>query len=104
MWINLVHNSIKFTPDRGNVRIELRRQGPRVLFSITDTGIGIAAEDQPHLFERFFKADPARERAHGGSGLGLAIAHKIVALHRGTISVASAPGAGATFSVSLPAE
>jgi len=104
VWINLVHNSIKFTPDGGNVRVELRRQGPCVLFSITDTGIGIAAEDQPHLFERFFKADPARERAHGGSGLGLAIAHKIVALHRGTISVASAPSAGATFSVSLPAE
>jgi signal transduction histidine kinase len=102
VWINLIHNSIKFTPNGGSVRIELRPAADQVAFRITDTGIGIAEADQAHVFERFFKADTSRDRAKGGNGLGLAIAHKIVDLHHGTIHVDSALGAGATFSVCLP--
>ena len=104
VWTNLIHNSIKFTPEGGSVRVELHRRLSEVVFRITDTGIGIAECDQAHIFERFFKADLARDRSQGGSGLGLAIAQKIVALHNGTISVASALGMGTTFTVSLPAE
>jgi two-component system, OmpR family, phosphate regulon sensor histidine kinase PhoR len=102
VWTNLIHNSIKFTPSGGSVRIELHPHADQIAFRIADTGIGIAEEDQAHVFERFFKADTSRDRAKGGNGLGLAIAHKIVDLHHGTIGVGSAPGVGATFSVCLP--
>ncbi|KPV47721.1 histidine kinase, partial [Kouleothrix aurantiaca] len=104
VWMNLLGNSIKFTPEGGSVRVELHRRLSEVVFRITDTGIGIAECDQAHIFERFFKADLARDRSQGGSGLGLAIAQKIVALHNGTIGVVSALGMGTTFTVSLPAE
>lgn len=104
VWLNLIHNSIKFTPDGGRIRIALHQQGDRVCFTITDTGIGIAAEDQIHIFERFYKADKSRTHAtNGGSGLGLAIVRKILDLHHGTITVASQPGTETTFVVSLPA-
>jgi two-component system, OmpR family, phosphate regulon sensor histidine kinase PhoR len=102
VWINLIQNSIRFTPDGGRVCVELRQQAGRVEFRITDTGAGISEEDQVHVFERFYKADKSRTRSHGGSGLGLAIAKKIVEMHQGTIGVASQPGAGATFTVRLP--
>jgi signal transduction histidine kinase len=104
VWVNLLHNAIKFTPDGGKIRITLQPQDDQIRFTITDTGIGIAAEDQVHIFERFYKADRARTRAtNGGSGLGLAIARRIVELHHGTITVESQPGSGTTFTVSLPA-
>jgi signal transduction histidine kinase len=103
VWINLIHNSIKFTPCGGSVRILLQYQADRVVFRITDSGIGISADDQAHVFERFFKAEKARDRAKGGSGLGLAIAKKIVEMHKGTIGVESELGAGACFTVCLPA-
>jgi two-component system, OmpR family, phosphate regulon sensor histidine kinase PhoR len=102
VWINLIHNSIKFTPSGGSVRVDLCPQAGKVAFKISDTGIGIAEEDRAHVFERFFKADPSRERAKGGSGLGLAIAQKIVDLHHGTIGVESVLGMGTTFTVCLP--
>jgi len=104
VWINLIHNSIKFTPHGGRICMELCRQDGNIVFRLTDTGIGIAEEDQAHVFERFFKADKSRERAKGGSGLGLAIAHKIIDMHHGTIGVASTQAVGTTFSVSLPLE
>lgn len=104
VWINLIHNSIKFTPHGGHICVNLCRQDDNVVFRLTDTGIGISEEDQAHVFERFFKADKSRERAKGGNGLGLAIAHKIVDLHQGTISVASTRDVGTTFTVSLRAE
>lgn len=104
VWINLIHNSIKFTPSGGKVCLDLRQQDGHIRFKITDTGIGIPEEDQPHVFERFFKADRSRQRAAGGSGLGLSIAQKIVDMHRGTIGVESKPEAGTTFDVSLPAK
>lgn len=102
VWTNLLHNSVKFTPPGGQIRISLCRQGEDVIVEIADTGVGIAEEDLPHVFERFFKADRSRERARGGSGLGLAIAHKIITLHNGTIGVESTPSAGSTFTVRLP--
>jgi signal transduction histidine kinase len=102
VWGNLLHNSIKFTPDGGRVCVEAHRQGSTVECRIMDTGIGIPEEAQAHIFERFSKADASRERSREGSGLGLAIAKKIVELHQGTIGVASQAGAGTTLTVSLP--
>lgn len=102
VWINLIHNSIKFTPPGGRVCVDLRRRAGKTDFRISDTGIGISAEDQGRVFERFYKADKSRTGSNGGSGLGLSIAKKIVDLHNGTIDIESKLGAGATFAVSLP--
>ncbi len=104
VWLNLLHNSIKFTPDGGSVRVALYRQGNIITFIIADTGIGMATEDQIHIFERFYKADKSRERTRDGSGLGLSIAKKIVEMHHGTIGLTSELGVGSTFTISLPAE
>jgi signal transduction histidine kinase len=104
VWLNLLHNSIKFTPQGGSIKVELHLTGNKIEFTIADTGIGIAPEDQPHIFERFYKADKSRTRSNEGSGLGLAIVKKIVDLHGGTIDLESKSGAGTTFIVWLPAE
>lgn len=103
VWQNLLHNAIKFTPTGGCLRVVARRAADTIQVDVADSGIGIASEDVPHLFERFFKADRARQRTGNGSGLGLAIAHKIVSLHGGAITVQSTPGQGTTFTVALPA-
>lgn len=102
VWINLIHNSIKFTPEGGQVRVSLRPCDEGVVVQVSDTGAGILPEDQAHIFERFYKADKSRDRSKGGSGLGLAIARRIVEMHRGTIRVESQPGSGASFTVTLP--
>jgi two-component system, OmpR family, phosphate regulon sensor histidine kinase PhoR len=102
VWINLIHNSIKFTPEAGSIRIELQSHDSWVLFKIVDTGIGISDEDRNRIFERFYKSDKSRTRTKEGSGLGLSIAKKIVDLHKGTIEVKSNAGAGTIFTVSLP--
>ncbi len=104
VWINLIHNSIKFTPHNGRVRIGLNQQEDQIQCIITDTGAGISKEDQAHIFERFYKADKSRRRSNGGSGLGLSIVKKIIEIHKGTIEVESKIGAGTTFTVSLPME
>jgi two-component system sensor histidine kinase BaeS len=70
---------------------------------VQDTGVGIAAEDLQRVFDRFWRADPARQRATGGSGLGLTIVRRIVTDHAGTVDVTSTPGAGTTFTIRLPA-
>ncbi|MCL4395574.1 MAG: HAMP domain-containing histidine kinase [Chloroflexi bacterium] len=103
VWSNLIHNSIKFTPEGGRIGVELCRRADRREFKITDTGPGIAPEDQAHVFERFYKADKSRTRSNGGSGLGLAIAKKVVEMHHGSIALESDVGAGTTFTVTLPA-
>ena len=102
VWINLLHNAIKFSPVGGTVGISLSRGPGNVLFRISDEGIGIPPEEQLHIFERFYKVDKSRDRAIGGSGLGLALARKIVDMHGGKISVESRPGKGAAFAVELP--
>ncbi|WP_371362200.1 Sensor histidine kinase RcsC [Sporomusa rhizae] len=101
VWTNIIHNSLKFTSEGGKVRVELSRQGNSAICRISDTGIGMSAEDQLHVFERFYKADKSRERSHGGNGLGLSIAKKIVDIHEGTIGVQSVLGTGTTFTVTL---
>lgn len=103
VWLNLINNSIKFTPEGGMVRVSLERQGDQLVAIVADTGIGIAVEDLPHVFERFYKADKSRQLREAGNGLGLSIAKRIVELHGGVIAVRSQPGAGAAFTVDLPA-
>ena len=102
VWLNLVHNSIKFTPEAGAIKVALHPNGDQVMFSISDTGIGISEEDQARIFERFYKADKSRTRTKAGSGLGLSIVKKIVEMHKGTIEVQSEVNTGTTFTVSLP--
>ena len=98
--INLVHNAIKFNHPGGKVTISARADKESVTVSVSDTGIGIAKDDLPHVFERFYKADKARTR--GGSGLGLAIAKHTVQAHNGSIRAESEEGKGSTFSFRLP--
>jgi len=99
---NLVHNGIKFTPPEGAVTVRCLRGEGTLALEVSDTGVGIAPEELPRIFERFWKADRSRQRDGEGSGLGLAIARHVVDAHGGTISVRSAPGAGTTFTISLP--
>ena len=101
VFVNLVHNAVKFSPDGGEVRIAVRAQGDDVRVEVIDHGIGIARADRARVFERFYKADRARVRG-GGTGLGLAIARHIVAAHGGRIGVDSDEGRGATFFFALP--
>ena len=102
VW-NLLMNSIKFTPAGGRVWLRLARYGADVQVTVRDTGIGIAREFLPHVFERFRQADGGTTREHGGLGLGLAIVRHLVELHGGTVS-AESPGReqGATFTITLP--
>ena len=98
----LLDNAIKYTPDGGRITLELRRSSTHAEILVHDTGIGIAPEDLPHVFDRFYRADPARSRDPAGSGLGLAIARWIVEQHDGQITIESSLGVGTTVSVRLP--
>ncbi len=100
--VNLVGNSIKFTPDGGRIDVMLEDHGDGAIITISDTGLGIAVEEQDQLFGRFFRASSAIDNAIQGSGLGLSIAHAIVTAHNGTIDVQSEPGKGTTMRVCLP--
>jgi signal transduction histidine kinase len=102
VWINLIHNSIKFTPPAGFIKLTLLSRDNQVEFKISDTGTGISKEDQPRIFERFYKADRSRTKSVGGSGLGLSIVKKIVEMHKGSIEVESQVNEGTTFIVCLP--
>ncbi len=99
----LVDNALKYTPSGGTVRLALRKDGADAVVTVADTGIGIAEDDLPHVFERFYRADKARARDEGGAGLGLAIARWIAEEHNGSLSVESQPGRGTTFALRLPA-
>jgi two-component system sensor histidine kinase BaeS len=79
-----------------------RRDGDDVVIEVADTGAGIEAADLPHVFDRFWRADKARTCGSGGSGLGLAIVRKLAEAHGGTVTAASAPGQGSTFTLRLP--
>jgi two-component system OmpR family sensor kinase len=104
MLLNLVTNAIKYTPPGGTVYLGLADQDGVVSFTVRDSGVGIAPGDLPHIFERFWRADPARSRTgqHPGTGLGLAITKWIAEAHGGSITVQSRPGRGTLFTVSLP--
>jgi two-component system OmpR family sensor kinase len=98
---NLTENAIKFT-STGGVRVSLHREAERARMNVADTGQGIPSDALPYVFERFYRADPARSRAVDGTGLGLAVARNIVRVHDGSISVTSNDGKGTTFLVDLP--
>lgn len=102
LFMNLLDNAIRYTPSPGTVSVSFRREGQMANIAITDTGIGIPAEDMPFIFERFYRVDKSRSRAEGGSGLGLAICRHIAEVHGGKIEVESQVGVGSTFSVWLP--
>ncbi|MGW1617008.1 sensor histidine kinase [Streptomyces sp. NPDC002285] len=102
---NLVTNALRATPPGGTVTLALARPDQNhAAIHVCDTGTGIPAEHLPHLFDRFWRADPARGRATGGSGLGLAITRQIITDHHGTVTVSSTVGTGTTFTLTLPAE
>lgn len=97
---NLLDNALKYTPAGGRIRVRLHDESERVMLSIEDTGIGIAADQLPRVFERFYRGE--RSRSENGNGLGLSLALAFVRSHRGDIAVTSSPGQGSTFTVTLP--
>jgi signal transduction histidine kinase len=101
--VNLVENAVKYTHEAGVVTLSLENRDNWVYISVADTGIGISAEQQTLIFDRFYRADKARSRELGGSGLGLSIAQRIAHAHGGKITVESQPGVGSTFTLWLPA-
>jgi len=101
VFVNLVHNAVKFSPDGGEVRVTVRPADGAAEVSVADQGIGIGRADRARVFERFYKADRARMRG-GGTGLGLAIARHVVEGHGGTIRLDSEEGRGSTFTFTIP--
>jgi two-component system sensor histidine kinase BaeS len=99
---NLLTNALHAASAGGVITLRARTEDRTAVVDIADTGSGIAGEDLPHVFDRFWRADNARGRHTGGRGLGLAIAHEIIAAHEGTVTVASTVGTGSTFTVRLP--
>jgi two-component system, OmpR family, sensor kinase len=99
---NFIENAIKFTHEGGAVRIETWRHNGEVGVTVRDDGPGIPAKDRAHVFDRFYRADPARGREGRGSGLGLAICREIADAHGGRVWVESEEGEGSAFSVALP--
>jgi two-component system sensor histidine kinase SenX3 len=99
---NLFENAINYSDPGGQVGISLKRAGNFAEIVVTDSGVGIALEDQARIFERFYRVDPSRSRETGGTGLGLAIVKHIALNHGGEISVFSKPGLGSTFTLTLP--
>lgn len=100
---NLVGNSLQYTPGNGKVVIKVLRENSNLLFSVSDTGIGISAEQLPNIFNRFYRTDKSRARASGGSGIGLTIAKALVQAHQGRIwAISDGEGKGSTFTFSIP--
>ena len=102
LLVNLIDNGLKYTPAGGAVTVSVGHTPAAAVLRVTDTGVGIAPEHLPHVFERFYRADKARSRGEGGAGLGLAICRWIAQAHGGDITVASEPDRGTTFTVRLP--
>ena len=99
---NVIDNAIKYTPRGGEVHCALSRSGRMAVIRIADTGVGIPAEDLPHIFDRFYRVDKARSRETGATGLGLSIVKQILLSHGGTIVPESTLGKGTTFTIQLP--
>ena len=100
--VNLVSNAIKFTPDGGAVRLDSRREGDCLVWSVSDTGLGVREEDRQHLFERFFRSGTVTAMAIPGTGLGLPIVDLIAQAHGGSVHYVPHEGAGSTFEIRLP--
>ncbi len=100
IWINLLNNAIKFTPDHGTISVRCRNTDDKILCTFSDTGKGMGEEEQKQIFNRFYQGD--RSHSSSGLGLGLSIAARVAALCNGTINVESEPGKGSTFTVTLP--
>lgn len=104
VMMNVVSNSIKYTPDGGHITISAGQQGDRVWMQVDDDGIGIPAADRPRIFERFYRVDKARSRQSGGTGLGLSIAKEIVDRHQGVLTLVDRPGPGLSVRMELKIE
>ncbi|HBN78985.1 MAG TPA: hypothetical protein DD473_24870 [Planctomycetaceae bacterium] len=100
--VNLLGNAVKYTPEGGNVCFTVLVEDNEIQFKVQDSGIGIAEEELPHVFEKFFRSDDGRVREVNGSGLGLAFSHEVARLHQGRIDVSSELNQGSTFSLVLP--
>ncbi len=101
---NLIENAIRYNKTRGDVRVRLKEKDGAAEIQVSDTGIGIPADDLPHIFDRFYRVDKARTRASGGTGLGLAIVRTLVEAHGGTVAVESTPDIGTVVRVRIPLE
>lgn len=101
VFTNLIDNAINYTAE-GGIEVRLTATGESVVVEVVDSGVGIEAEHLPRIFERFYRVDKARSRATGGTGLGLSIVRHIVESHGGKVGVASTPGSGSTFTVTIP--
>ena len=102
VWLNLVGNAVKYTPDGGKIEVSLTSEKDGVSVSVADSGIGMSEETMDHMFEMFYQGDESHQK--DGSGLGLAIVKRIVELHVGSVSAVSSPGAGSVFTVKLPSD
>ncbi len=100
--VNLLDNAIKYTPERGSVIATVNSQDSRAVLEVADSGLGISANDLPHIFDRFYRADKARSRQMGGAGLGLSIVRSICTAHGGQVTVTSTEGHGSLFRIELP--
>lgn len=105
MWekivLNLVSNAVKYTHE-GEIRVGMRWEGGEAVLTVADTGVGIPADEQERIFERFYRARGTQGRSHEGTGIGLSLVHELVKLHGGSVSVASGLGKGTTFTVRIP--
>ncbi|MFA5059359.1 MAG: ATP-binding protein [Candidatus Omnitrophota bacterium] len=102
VFLNLLDNAVKYTPQDGSIQVNAQAQAGHIRVDIIDNGIGIAENDLPRIFERFYRTDKARSRELGGTGLGLSIVKHIVLAHGGEVFVQSMPGQGSTFSFTIP--
>jgi signal transduction histidine kinase len=100
--VNLVDNAVKYSPDGGEVRVEISRDAERVRFAVCDQGLGIPYAEQRRIFDKFYRLDPDMTRGIGGTGLGLYICRELVRRMEGEIWVTSEPGSGSTFAFELP--
>ena len=101
---NLCDNAIKYNRPEGTVKVSVVRSGSNAVLKVVDTGIGIAPEDQPRIFERFYRADKSHSRLIGGTGLGLSIVKHGIQLHHGEVHLESTLGTGTAITVRLPIE
>jgi len=99
---NLISNAIKFTPAGGTITVRLRQEGKQVVLEVSDTGIGVPADQLERIFERFYQVDGSSRRKYGGVGLGLALVKEIAEAYGGRVTVESQVGEGSTFTVWLP--